>query len=174
MAQPGNVPPPLEPSPFGRPAETPRPARSGCGRAALIGCGALLVLLGICAVIFFMNAQRFAGRMLSWSFGKLETQIFANMAPDVPQEERERLRTAFRDALAAASSGKGEPKNLQAIQGEVMQIAQRGKGQVSRADVRRLTEALEAVAGKGASPGGGAEPTGRGTEPPAGTDRPPT
>jgi hypothetical protein len=47
----------------------------------------------------------------------------------------------------------------------VMQIAQRGKGQVSREDVRRLTEALEAVAGRGAP----ASPRGDGTEP-----RPPT
>src|SRR5262245_51172507 len=98
MAQPGNVPPPLEPTPFSRPTEAPRPARSGCGRAALIGCGALIVVVGICAIVFFMNAQRFAGKMLTWSFSKLEQQISANMAPDVPQEERERLHTAFRDA----------------------------------------------------------------------------
>ena len=172
MAQPGSVPPPLEPTPFGRPPEA-RPARSGCGRAALIGCGVVVVLVGIAAIVFMMNYKRYAGGLLSWSFGKLEEQIFAGMAPDVTQEERDRLRAAFRDALAAAQSGQSDPQALSRIQGQVMEVAQRQKGQISREDVRKLTEALEAVAGKGASPPAASEPAlegepvdGSGTEPP--------
>jgi hypothetical protein len=162
MAQPGSVPPPLEPTPFGN-APQPGPARrGGCGKPVMIGCAALLVLLGIAAILVVANARRFSGALLSWSLGNLEKQIFATMPQDVTAEEREHLRTAFGSALAAIRSGRFDPQRLPEVQSEIMQIA-RSQGKITREDVLDLTQALEAIAasappGEQPAPAGATEP----------------
>ena len=129
---------------------------------AMIGCAGLLVLLGICAIVFFLNARRFSGALLSWSLGNLEKQIFATMPQDVTPEERERLRAAFASALATIRSGRFDPQRLPEVQSEIMQIA-RSQGKITREDVLDLTKALEAIAastppGEQPAPGGATEP----------------
>jgi hypothetical protein len=164
MAQPGSVPPPpLEPTPFGRPLE-PRPARRGCGKPVMIGCGVLLVLLGIAAILLIANARRFSGALLGWSLANLEKQIFAAMPPEVTPEERERLRAAFAAALTTLRSGRFDPQRhpevLSQVQSEMMQIAT-SQGKITREDVLDLTRALEAIAAGAPAdeqPAGGTEP----------------
>lgn len=173
MSQPGNVPPPIEPTPFGRAPER-TPGRGGCAKPVMFGCAALLVLLGIGAILFMANAGRVASHLLRFSLGTLEKQIMANLPEDVTPEERERLRMAFASALAATSSGSFDPQRLPEVQSEIMQIARRPQGQITRQDVLDLTAALERVAA-GAAPGTPpAEEPGEGAEPTEPTEPAPT
>ena len=168
MSQPGSVPPPLEPTPFGRPPGQPAPAagRGGCGKPVMFGCAALLVLLGIGAIVFIANAARFSGWLLSWSLGNLEKQVMAGLPQDVTPAERERLRAAFGSALGAIRAGRYDPQRLPGMQSEIMEIA-RNQGKVTRQDVLDLTKALEDIAAGAphpAPPGGEPE---HGTAPPS-------
>jgi hypothetical protein len=150
MTQPGTPPPPFEPTPFGPPVTSPGLApgkeRSGCGRAALIGCGALVVVCGLVLILVAANAKRAASFMLTWSFNKLEQQISAQMPADVTPAERERLSAAFASAVRAAKEGRVDPARAQTMQGQVLSIARRPKGKITRQDILDLTQSLEGMA----------------------------
>jgi hypothetical protein len=157
MAEPGSVPPvppaiPATPFNPGAPSARPGP---GCSKPALIGCGVLLVLIGIGAVIFAVKAPA----IVAWMFNKLEADVVSRMPPDATPDERARLRTAFADAVASIRTGKADQTQLQKLQSEMMQIAQKPPGQtLTRDEVRELTEALEALAGKSVAEGGAGPP----------------
>jgi hypothetical protein len=137
-------PSPVPPSPFQPGA--PRSGR-GCSKPALIGCGALLVLLGVCAVVFMVKAPS----MLRWVFDRVERQVLAQAAPDVTPEEKARLQKAFDDAASAVASDKADPLKAQQLNRVLMEVGQPGR-RATKEDVRRLTEALEAMAGKEKTP----------------------
>ena len=146
MTEPGSVPPVPPAAPFNPTAPAARPG-PGCSKPALIGCGVLLVLLGIGAIAFVVKAPS----IVAWMFNKLEADVVARMPPDATQKERERLRIAFDDAADSIRTGKADQTQLQKLQAEMMQIAQKPPGQtLTRDEVRELTEALEALAGKSA------------------------
>jgi len=52
MSEPGYVPSPFNPTP----AAPSTGGGRGCSKPLFIGCGALLVLLGICAIVFVVKA----------------------------------------------------------------------------------------------------------------------
>jgi hypothetical protein len=135
---------PVPPSPF-----QPGAPRSGggCSKPALLGCGAVLVLLGIAAVVFIFKAPT----MLRWVFDKVEAQVLAQAAPDVTAEEKARLQQAFDAAAQAVASDKADPIKAQKLNSGLMEVGQPGR-RASKEDVRRLTEALEDLAGKEKSP----------------------
>jgi hypothetical protein len=92
--------PPTTPSPF-NPQRT-RAAAGGPSRAKplLIGCGVLLVLLGIAAVVLVAKQAQLVG----WVYSRLEAQIVAKLPPEVTAEERQRLSQAFDAATEAIGS----------------------------------------------------------------------
>ena len=128
----------------------PRPLESrggGCSKPALIGCGALFLLLGVAGLVFVFNAKS----LLNWSLGKMEPAILANLNPDVTEADRERFVAAFAASRAAIDSGKLDPAALQALQRELLKAVQQPKGTVSREEILALTLALERVAGIGSA-----------------------
>lgn len=132
---------------------------SGCSRNLLIGCGVLLVLLGIGTVLFVLNASKVA----TWLYTQLEEQVEAQLPEDLPEEDRQRLAAAFDDVRAAIQDGTVSPGKLQQAQGKMTEMVQNAES-LTAEDVRELAALLEAAAGtsEGAGPedsGGGGPPS---------------
>ena len=145
MTDPGDSRSPLSPpSPFNPRPLGPRPGGGGCSKPALLGCGGVLLLLGILAIVFVFKAPDF----LRWWFGKLETQVMSQLPPDLPAVDRERLRTAFKDVDHGIATGKLDAGGLQQMQQKLVQIGSKPTRQLTRQDVLELTAALERLVGK--------------------------
>jgi hypothetical protein len=138
--------PPTSPSTPPAPFHPGRPRSAGGAsgkRPLLIGCGALLVLLGIAAVILVAKRAELVG----WMFQKLEAQILAKLPEDVTPDERQRLDQAFDSAAQAIGSGTADQAKADQLNSVLLELAQGGR-QIAREDVLKLTSALEEVAGK--------------------------
>lgn len=143
MTEPTAPPPP--PAPTGRPfTGEPRPAPRGCSRPLLVGCGALIVLLGIAAIVFVAKAKD----LLAWTMGELEQQVVAAMPDDVTAPEQARLERGFDAALGRIREGQVEPPALFALQRQLSNAAEKSqKKTLTRDDVLDLLSALERVGG---------------------------
>lgn len=135
-------PPPLPPPPPA-PFAPDRPASSGgCGRAALIGCGVVTLLVGALAIFFLMKANE----LLGWTLGQMQAQLLARAPADFGAEDRQRLESAFARASAAVKSGAIDPAALQALQRQFLALSEKvGQGQVTRDDLLGIAAALEKV-----------------------------
>ena len=139
MTDPGEIPSPFQPSAL------PAQGGSGCSKTVWIGCGLVLLLLGIGAFVFLLNAPAIA----TWMFTRLETVIVAQKLPaDVTPEERERLRQAFASVRRGLETGKVDVTSLQPVQAKLVEIAGKQREQVTHQDVLDLAAALERLAGR--------------------------
>ncbi|MEA2559276.1 MAG: hypothetical protein QOH06_780 [Acidobacteriota bacterium] len=136
------IPPSTPASPF-NPGRSRSPGGSSGKRPLLIGCGALLLLLGIAAIVLVAKRAEFVG----WMFQKLEAQILAKLPEDVTPEERQQLDRSFDAAAEAIGSGTANQAKADQLNAVLLELAQGGR-QISREDVLKLTHALEEVAGK--------------------------
>src|SRR5688500_14627840 len=142
--------PPVAPQPF---ASAPiEPRAGGCGKPVFVGCGVVLVLLGIAGVLFVVKAKD----LLVWSLDKAKGGITAKLAPDVTAADRERFETAFAAAASNIKAGKMDPAALQRLQRRLMQAVDPQGGQVSREEFLDLTRAFEELGGL--APAGVPEP----------------
>jgi hypothetical protein len=132
---------PLSQQPFtpDAPATTP----GGCGRPLLIGCGILIVLMGIAAAVFVIKAKDLFG----WAMARFEEEVVRMLPEDLTSEERRRLDAAFDAALEAWDASEADPVALQRLQEELWQTVSRSDGKLTREQVGKLTRALERVAG---------------------------
>lgn len=139
MSEPGYA-----PSPFG-PTPAAPPAGRGCSKPLFIGCGALLVLLLVGAVIFVFNAPK----LFEWWLKVVEQKVMTVVPDDVTPDERAALQKGFADLSGVFRHG-GQPdaRYLQPFQSKLMQIVSRPKGQVTRQEILDLTRILEQTAGK--------------------------
>lgn len=114
------------------------------GRVALVGCGVALLLVGVAAVVFLLQADDFVG----WVFGSVEETLIERLPPDLPDAERERLEEAFADAVARLGSGEGDPEAMRRLQAELTAVVRAsGDRPLTREEVAEITAVLEAVAG---------------------------
>lgn len=148
MTEPPQQPPYPPPSPFnpqGVPPGVPGrpPGRSGCSKPLLIGCGAVLLLLGIGLILMIFNAPK----IVQWSFRAMEQDIMGRLGPDVTPEDRARLATAFEDARDAMAKNQMDITKVQAFQNKIMEVAPANRP-LSQKDVQDLTRSLEELAGK--------------------------
>lgn len=140
MTEPQAPLPPL-PEPF---APAPRPLRApGCGRGALIGCGVLLLLFGIGAVVLALNANQ----MLVWWFHRVEAMVVEKMPADATPAERARFSAAFAGLYRTIEEGKVDPAAVQPLQRELFTLSTEIDRGLTREQVLRLTEAAEHAAG---------------------------
>lgn len=123
------------------------PSRTSRTRPLLIGCGALLILLGIGAVVLIVKLPAF----VDWMFHTLEGQVLAKLPPDTTPEERARLDKAFDAAADAIGNRRANQAKAEELNGVLMDFARAGR-KITREDVRKLTQALEETAGKKPSP----------------------
>lgn len=116
--------------------------KGGCSRPLLIGCGVLLVLLGIGAVILVLNGPKLA----IWLYGKLETQIETRLPDDLPAADRQHLQQAFDHVRAAIADRSIDPVALQHAQTRMVELVQ-GSGKLTAEQVRELADLLDTAAG---------------------------
>jgi len=123
----------------------PQPAKaSGCGRPALIGCGILVVLLGIAGIVLIAKAKD----LLGWTMRQLQAQVVAQLPDDVTADERARLDRGFKAALEKIGAGEVQPPALAALQRQLMNAAEKSQAKtLTRDDVLDLLSALERVGG---------------------------
>lgn len=138
---------PDQPQPF---SDQPHDPPGGCGRPVLIGCGLVVVLLGLLLLGFLWKAPDLMPALFRWSLDQFEQQVSANLPPDLSEEERQRLADAFDAAASAVEDGSADAAGLQRLQGKLLETARAGR--LTREQVLDLTEALESVAGDRAPP----------------------
>ncbi len=142
------VPPPPPPSPFQ--PEPIRPARGGCPKPLLIGCLAAVLLGGIVLLGGFYYLAKNYGKLMVWSFDRIEEGTKAALPSDLPADERQRLDAAFVAARRAVEASVKTPEQAQQIQLQMMDITRMSQdGRVTREEVRQMTEVLEKIAGTG-------------------------
>ena len=115
----------------------------GCGRAGLIGCGALTLLLGAAAIVFLLKAEDLFG----WAMENFRTQIIQSPPNDLEDEDGARLRRAFDGAIAAVKEGTVDPRALQEMQDQLRKSMWESGQTLTLEQVESLTLALEKVAG---------------------------
>lgn len=123
--------------------ETPKGPGGGCSRAGLIGCGLLLLLLGVAAIVFLLKA----GDLFAWAMTKFEEQVIEVLPEDFSSEEKQRLELAFRAATEAVRKGEADPLALQRLQERLRQAVLAEDGRMTREDALELIRVLEEVAG---------------------------
>lgn len=136
-------PPPTTPSPFDRPGAGPAPGsgRSGVRKPLLIGCGVLLLLVGVAFALFVVYQNSIA----AWVFEAMQAELEPRLPEDLPADLRTRYEDAFELAVAAAREGDYSPPDLQRVQREFSRVVQGGGSRLSVEEVERLAVALEAV-----------------------------
>lgn len=140
-SEPFQQPDPQPSVPFG-PAPT-EPTGGGCGKAGVIGCGVVTILLGIVAVFFLFKAQD----LFVWVMSEMEAQVTRALPEDCTAECRERLNEAFAGATEAVGSGEFDPLALRRLQRMLADSIVDEKQTLTREQVLELTRALEEVAG---------------------------
>ncbi|KAB2964405.1 MAG: hypothetical protein F9K16_04390 [Thermoanaerobaculia bacterium] len=110
----------------------------------MIGCTALLVLLGIAAIVFVVKA----GAIFGWTMNQLRDQVLTALPADVTPEERERLERGFEAAVARVRAGQVEVPALKAMQLQLQSASTKApRGDLTRDDVLDLLSTLERVGG---------------------------
>ena len=130
-------------SPTGRGAKA-----TGGSRWALLGCGALILLMGIGSVVFLLKAKD----LFSWMMDELETEIMQSLPADMTEAEKSELSAAFDAAVQAVQEDRASPEDLQRLQQLLREALRDDAGRLSREEVEELIEALDRVSG-GASDG---------------------
>jgi hypothetical protein len=147
-----------EPEPSTTPASPFHPAAAqvprdgpGCSKPLLIGCGVVLLLLGVGAVVLRVELPS----IVRWWFHSLEATLAPRLPADLSPAERQRLHRAFEAAGRAASTGQVDIANLQPFQRQLIALKDPDV-RLSHKDVRDLTESLEALSRAPGAPGPGA------------------
>lgn len=132
-----------------------QPAADGEGRKPgplLIGCGALLALLGVAVLLFMVRGEGWIRGIVAWSLGTVENEVTGALPTELTGEERARLLAAF--AAARASIRESEEIDvgaLQALQPVLLDVSRAvAADALTRQQCRKLTAALERLA---AAPG---------------------
>ncbi len=159
---------PAPPPPAGRPfTGEPRRAPSGRSRPLLIGCGIVIVLLGIAGIVLVAKAKD----LLAWTMGQIESQVVAALPGDVTPAEKARVQRGFAAALDHIRDGKVDPPALYALRRQLTKAQEKAsQGKLTHDDVLDLLSALERVGGLLPAPGS-QEPAG--PDPPTRAAKPP-
>ena len=123
------APPPIEPG-------GPRPGASGrgCARQALVGCGAVALVVAVGLISFLIYLRRHPERMTD----AVMNQVQSNFAPDVTAQDKEDLRAAYAAFRPKLVNGTASRQSLQDLRSILMSG---GFGSsVSREQVRQLIE----------------------------------
>ncbi len=141
MSEPLTPVPPSDPSPF-RPE--PRISRGGCSKPLWIGCGALVVLLGISVLVMVVKAKD----LFAWAMGQLQSQVVAALPAEMSQEERGRLEKAFAASVEKVRTGAFDAAKLQTLQGTLQHAAsEAGAHRLTRDEALQLIDRLEEFSG---------------------------
>ena len=76
---------------------------------------------------------------------QVQQDIVSRLPDDVTEEDRDRLDAAFEATQDAVRDGVADPDALQNLQAQFFSISRKADEELTRDDVIRLIEALEAV-----------------------------
>ncbi len=122
----------------------PQSKWTGNSRWALLGCGALIVLLGIGSVVFLLKAKDLFG----WMMNELEAQVEESLPADITEPERQELAEAFDAVVDAVEEDRADVVALQDLQKMLREALGDGPKRFSRKEIQGLIEALDRVSGR--------------------------
>jgi hypothetical protein len=127
------------------PAEVPADRR-GCLKKALIGCGAVALLIALCfnGLLIYVRQRPDALTDI------VMKQVESHYAADVTAEEKEQLRAAYADFRTALREHRVNREPLDRMRTTL--VSSGSQSEVSREQVRSLTELFRRTAGGGAAP----------------------
>lgn len=128
----GFVPPPVEPAPAGK----------SCLKTGLIGCGVVALVGVLACVAFIFYVQKKPEAITDF----MMKQIEKNYAPDVTEQEKEDLRTAYAAFRKTLEEDKKPPQEPMERMGTTLRFRP-GAGHVTREQVRELTRVFREAAG---------------------------
>jgi hypothetical protein len=144
-------PPPSPGAPFSSTPIEPARRPGGCARGALIGCGVAAILVLILVGVFTAYVKRKPEALTDLLMGQVER----NLAPDVSEQEKTDLRSAyaeFRQRLQERRAGSEPLDRLRRI------VSGATSGAIGREQVRALTEDFRRAASSGPTPAPAARP----------------
>lgn len=124
--------------------EGPQSKWFGGPRWALLGCGALILLLGIGSVVFLLKAKDLFG----WMMNELEAQVMESLPANITEPEIEELTAAFDAVVEAVQEDRANVVELQELQRMLRESLGSGPKRFSREEVQSLIEALDRVSGR--------------------------
>ena len=127
------------------PAEVPADRR-GCLKKALIGCGAVALLIAICFIVFLIYVRKNPDALTDI----VMKQVESHYAPDVTTEEKQQLRDAYADFRTALREHRVSREPLDRMRTTL--VSSGSQSEVSREQVRSLTELFRRTAGGGTAP----------------------
>jgi hypothetical protein len=127
------------------PAEVPADRR-GCLRKALIGCGAVALLIAICFIGLLIYVRQRPDALTDI----VMKQVESHYAADVTAEEKQQLRDAYADFRTALREHRVSREPLDRMRTTL--VSSGSQSEVSREQVRSLTELFRRTAGGGAAP----------------------
>jgi hypothetical protein len=142
------------------PAAAPAADNRGCLKKTLIGCGVLALLLAVCFIALVIYVRQKPEALTDM----VMSQVESHFAPDVTAEEKEQLRAAYADFRTALREHRIAQEPLERMRTTL--VSRGAQGEVSREQVRHLTEVFRTAAGSGgasASPPPGPSPALRAT-----------
>lgn len=123
------------------------PAKGGCLRAGLIGCGAVVLLCVLAFVGIVLYAKKNPGALVDVAMGQIEK----NYGPDVTEADKAELRAAVEEFKEAVRAGR-----IRGDRGSPLQrsFSVRGdaSGKLTQRDVRELTRTFREAAGRAPTP----------------------
>lgn len=130
--------PPIEPAPAGL------PANRGCWKGALLGCGAVAILL----VAAFVGIGIYVQNRPATVTDLLMERIRAGYGPDVTEEDKSALEDAYADFRAALEARRVDKEDVERVRDAV-----KLGGEVDREEVQELTRVFrQAARGGSATP----------------------
>jgi len=124
--------------------EGPQSKWSGGPRWGLLGCGAMILLLGIGSVVFLLKAKDLFG----WMMSELETQVMESLPANITEPEVQELSAAFDAAVEAVREDRANVVALQDLQKMLREALGNGPNRLSREEVQNLIGALDRVSGR--------------------------
>lgn len=131
--------PPIEPAPAGL------PANRGCWKGALLGCGAVAILL----VVVFVAIGIYVQNRPTAVTDLLMERIRSGYAPDVTEEDKSSLEDAYADFREALEARRVAKEDVE----DVRDAVKLGR-EVSRSEVHELTRVFRRAAGSSGAPAG--------------------
>jgi Ca2+-binding EF-hand superfamily protein len=122
----------------------PQSKWSGGPSWALLGCGALILLLGIGSVVFLLKAKDLFG----WMMNELEAQVMESLPANITETQMQELSAAFDGAVEAVREDRANVVALQELQKMLRESLGNGPNRLSREEVQSLIEALDRVSGR--------------------------
>ena len=136
------------PADFAAPPAAPAAAdRRGCLKKALIGCGAVALLLAVCFIAFVIYVRQRPDALTDFVMKQVESHYAADVTPG----EKEELRAAYAEFRTALREHRIDREPLDRMRATF--VSKGSQSEVSREQVRELTELFrKAVAGASAAP----------------------